>query len=254
MSQYEKKIDGTINYIRNKIKKEDNEITRHNFNDRVEYRKNNLLHKIVWKNGCLEYYRKGKLHNSYGPAVELNDGTVIYYDDGKIDRSEFDGPALINLNGHREYWSNNLLSRFNGPAITTKDGVEIYLINGIFHRLEDKPSIVKPNGFMAYYMNNVLHREHGPSVIHYETGLFEWWYEGKRHNEHGPAVLRKENSYKAIGINVGMQYGSEVYKRYCKDNTYDKSLELGDVVKEYWVDGIQYSEASFNEKFYKRGN
>ena len=55
------------------------------------------------ENGILyRYNRKGQLHNTRGPAIIWDNGTVAYWVNGKLHRT--DGPAVIRANGTVEYW------------------------------------------------------------------------------------------------------------------------------------------------------
>ena len=54
-------------------------------------------------NGTIRRYnRKGQLHNTRGPAVILDDGTLYYYVNRKLHRT--DGPAVIYPSGTVSYW------------------------------------------------------------------------------------------------------------------------------------------------------
>ena len=43
-----------------------------------------------------------KRHRLDGPAIELSDGTRVWYVDGN--RHRLDGPAIERANGSREWW------------------------------------------------------------------------------------------------------------------------------------------------------
>jgi hypothetical protein len=49
-------------------------------------------------------YRNGieRLHRSDGPAVEYNDGSNVWFFNGRLHR--LDGPAIECYNGTKEYW------------------------------------------------------------------------------------------------------------------------------------------------------
>ena len=50
------------------------------------------------------YNKKGQYHNTRGPAIIYDDGTLAYYVNGEPHRT--DGPAFIGANGSVVYWVN----------------------------------------------------------------------------------------------------------------------------------------------------
>jgi len=54
----------------------------------------------TWKN------KKGLLHRLDGPAVEQEDGTKAWFQNGKLHRE--DGPAAIHFYGTKEWWLNDI--------------------------------------------------------------------------------------------------------------------------------------------------
>jgi hypothetical protein len=46
----------------------------------------------------------GGYHNKSGPAIVWEDGSQVWYINGKLHRT--DGPAYIDINGHREWYVN----------------------------------------------------------------------------------------------------------------------------------------------------
>ena len=64
-------------------------VTKHVFNNRVEYRND-----------------KGKLHREDGPAVEWNNGSKIWYLNGQLHRE--DGPALEYDDGSEDWFLNDI--------------------------------------------------------------------------------------------------------------------------------------------------
>lgn len=60
------------------------------------------------------------------------DGTEIWYSDGKIHRE--DGPAVTYSSGTKEWWLNDEYHREDGPAIEWTDGTkEWYLFGKVVH-------------------------------------------------------------------------------------------------------------------------
>jgi len=58
--------------------------------------------KIIKHFACTEYLLNGELHREDGPAIELANGTKIWYIHGKCHRE--DGPACEYTDGDEEYW------------------------------------------------------------------------------------------------------------------------------------------------------
>jgi hypothetical protein len=81
------------------------------FNDRIEY-----------KNEKDEYHRIG------GPALEFQDGTKIWCQDGLTHRE--DGPAFEYPDGARTWSVNGLIHRLDGPAVIWADGTKEWWIEG----------------------------------------------------------------------------------------------------------------------------
>jgi len=126
--------------------------------------------------GNINYYnKKGKLHNSLGPAVEYPDGGKEYWINGKLNR--LDGPAIEYPNGGKFYYINDKLHRIDGPAIEIPNGFKAYYINGKRHRL-DGPAILWHFGLKEYYVNDKLHRLDGPARI-WPNGKVEYWVKNK---------------------------------------------------------------------------
>jgi hypothetical protein len=75
-----------------------------------------------------------------------------------------------------------------------------------------------------------LNRLDGPALV-YADGSAEWFLNGKRHRENGPAY-ESSNGYKAWYVNG---------KRHRLDGAAVEGLS----VKEWWVNGEQYSKNDF---------
>lgn len=88
------------------------------------------------------------------------------------------------------------------------------------HRL-DGPAKEYADGSKLYYVNGKLHKENGPAAI-LANGGKEYWKNGKKHNLNGPAVFYPN----------GLQMDRRPY--------------LPEGYKEYWIDGIKYTEEDFN--------
>lgn len=63
---------------------------------------------IVKQKGATFYYKKGThhYHNDNGPAVKFNDGSLMFYIDGKKHREG--APAVIWIEGKKEWWINGV--------------------------------------------------------------------------------------------------------------------------------------------------
>jgi len=58
--------------------------------------------------GTIRWYKKNTdiLHREEGPAVEWNDGTKCWYQNGELHRK--DGPAIECIDGYKEYYLNDI--------------------------------------------------------------------------------------------------------------------------------------------------
>lgn len=66
--------------------------------------------KIVWENGCEEYYQDGLLHRDNGlPALIHSDGSKEYFTQGKRRTREF-GPAIEWASGDVVYEDADIIS------------------------------------------------------------------------------------------------------------------------------------------------
>ena len=81
-----------------------------------------------YPDGCVAYYKNGRLHRDDGPAVVWANGREAYWKNGLLHRD--DGPAVVWADGRVEYWKNNRLHRDGGPAIVWADGSVEYWKNG----------------------------------------------------------------------------------------------------------------------------
>jgi len=92
------------------------------------------------------------LHRTDGPAVEWDDGSKIWYVDGKKHR--LDGPAIEWANGSKSWYVDDKLHRVDGPAYEWA------------------------NESKSWYVDDKLHRLDGPA-IEYADGDKEWWVDGE---------------------------------------------------------------------------
>lgn len=69
-----------------------------------------------------------KIPYNFTGIVEYNDGTKVYYTNGKHHR--IDGPAYVGANDDRFWYKNGLPHREDGPAVEWADGEKEYWING----------------------------------------------------------------------------------------------------------------------------
>ena len=95
----------------------------------------NDLIREVDKYGTIRYYNKERqLHRLDGPAVEYNDGSKEWYQNGNLHR--LDGPARENSNGHKAWYQNGELHRLDGPAREWSDGTREWWIEGKYYKTE----------------------------------------------------------------------------------------------------------------------
>lgn len=90
---------------------------------------------VVFKSGIKKKYKNGKLHSSYGPAVEYPNGDVEYYKEGLLHREG--GPAVIK-GGYIEYRLYGALHRINGPAIIYPGGLMKWYINNELIKVDNR--------------------------------------------------------------------------------------------------------------------
>ena len=88
--------------------------------------------KFAWSlndKGPVKYRNNaGLLHRENGPAVEYEDGTVCWYNNGK--RHRIDGPAIEWPNGDKEWYVDDKRHRLDGPAWEYVDGTKEWFIDG----------------------------------------------------------------------------------------------------------------------------
>lgn len=146
----------------------------------------------------------GEVHNDFGHARELEDGSIQWYQHGyryRVDGGPSmihvngslswtntsgwphreDGPAVIRANGITEWYLDDEYHRDGGPAVEYANGKKVWYQNGSLHR-EDGPAIEYPDGKKMWFQDGALHREDGPAVIHAD-GRKEWFLEGKKVSE-----------------------------------------------------------------------
>ena len=75
---------------------------------------------VQYPDGCKEWYRNGKPHRDYGPAVEMADGSRYWYRNGLVHRD--DGPAVELANGSRYWYRNGSQVAAPKPGDDTQDG------------------------------------------------------------------------------------------------------------------------------------
>lgn len=87
--------------------------------------------------------KKKILHREPGPACIYDNGTRIWFFNGKKHRS--DGPAAIYANGTLEWWVHGRRHKTDGPAVTRADGSQEWWLNGKRHRDDGPALIMAPN-------------------------------------------------------------------------------------------------------------
>ena len=72
-------------------------------------------------------YKDGVTHRIDGPAVEMPNGTKMWWVDGK--RHRLDGPAVVKSNGRCEWYVDGKRHRLDGPAVENPDGSEEWYVD-----------------------------------------------------------------------------------------------------------------------------
>lgn len=128
----------------------------------------------------------------------------------------------------------------NGKHIT-KDGTVEWYKDGTLHRENDLPAIEYSNGSKEWWVNDKLHRI-GKPAIESPLGAKYWYFNGKLHRENGPAI----------------EYGphKEWYKHDKRHRLDGPALETmndkENIIYEWWIEGIQYTEEEFNNYLEKK--
>ena len=68
------------------------------------------------------------LHRVDGPAIEYNNGSKWWYQNGKLHRDN--GPAVEYSGGTKLWFRNNFRHRIDGPAVELSDGGMVWYVNG----------------------------------------------------------------------------------------------------------------------------
>jgi len=109
---------------------------------------------LIYKNGSKFYYKDPEmtmLHRTDGPAVEWDDGSKIWYVDGKKHR--LDGPASEWANGSKSWYVDDKLHRVDAPAYECANGYKEWYVDGKLHRL-DGPAVEHTDGRKSWYVDN----------------------------------------------------------------------------------------------------
>ena len=79
--------------------------------------------------GSVHWYNSlGQVHRVHGPAVELADGTKVWFLNGYRHRTN--GPAFEYADGSRAWYRIGKLHREDGPAVEWYDGTTEWWLNG----------------------------------------------------------------------------------------------------------------------------
>ena|ERR1700691_3109733 len=119
------------------------------------------------------------LPKNYTGIVEYDEGTIIYYLNGKCHRE--DGPAIIHPDGSIFYYLNGKCHREDGPAAIWNDGTVFYYLNGKRHR-EDGPAAIWNDGTVFYYINHIDITKEVNDWLSGKTDIppYEKWYNNTR--------------------------------------------------------------------------
>lgn len=114
--------------------------------------------EVYFKDGYIEYTKDEIIERDDDlPAVEYEDGTKIWFKNGKRHRNN-DKPALISLNKY-EWWKDGKLHRDNDlPAVISPDQL-IWYKNGKIHREGILPAIIYKNGYCEYRKEGILRND-----------------------------------------------------------------------------------------------
>ena len=201
--------------------------------------------RVELKNGAIAYYKNGKLHREDGPAYVGQEGNLKrvivekWCIDGKFHRE--DGPAFIqrSVNGHGNevtlqiWYKNNVIENDKGPAY-------IHSFN-----TDDGDRITN----YTWYKNGVQHREGAPAVISTnkkgEIVGEAWIVNGKRDRKDGPAIDRINRGYshfyrKNINQHEVYYYQDDHIFRLDGPAHIVTDLDTGEVIKkEYIVNNVE---------------
>ena len=83
-----------------------------------------------------------KLHRADGPAIEYNDGSRDWYQNGQRHRAG--GPAVEYSDGYRAWYQNGLRHRLDGPAVEDADGTKEYWLNDVQYTEESWRAATQP--------------------------------------------------------------------------------------------------------------
>lgn len=99
------------------------------------------------------------------PSVIKIDGTKKWYKNGKLDRDENLGPAII-FNDFQAYYKNGKKHRINGPAIIHSDGSCEWYKDSKLDRDENLgPAVITFDGSYFYYKNGQLYSEFNNTIF-----------------------------------------------------------------------------------------
>jgi len=93
-----------------------------------------LADRLYRLTGWCSWWKDGKRHREYGPAVVWDGGQYMWYRHGLLHREG--GPAAIYSEHHKEWWRNGVLHRDDGPAVIFPDGRKQWWHNGIMLKEE----------------------------------------------------------------------------------------------------------------------
>ena len=97
------------------------------------------------------------------------------------------------------------------------------------------------DGTLRYYnAQGQIHREYGPAVEGLD-GYRAWYQNGKRHRADGPAVEYND--------------GSREWRQHGRRHRIDgPAVEYGDGTYEWWLNGIELTEAEWQQAVASMGN
>lgn len=141
---------------------------------------NKLCNGEFEKNGNKYYFANGQLHKDDGPAIELVNGTKIWYKNGKLREDEY---SIEYLDGTKEwrkckYISPQTINNSSKSIIGYKINIEYNVVSpsiyGILHRGGDKPAIINSDGTETYYYDGSIYKIKHKDKVYYFKNINEY--------------------------------------------------------------------------------
>ena len=204
-----------------------------------------------------------QIHRLDGPAVEYNNGTIQWAQNGVLHRE--DGPAHVGE--FTGYYNRGLLHREDGPAASgsVEDlDYSYWFYNGYAHR-DNGPALEFSDGTKAWFRHGELYRAGGPA-IELSTGEKIWVDRGQIHREGGPAIESPNGDrYFRRGIEIPFEQWKSEARSLLKFSSGDEQIqrvhERAELIrKELGINQVAEDAESYcveeegkNRRWYKKG-